>query len=171
VTARALLGAYSADRAAPLAGVPLRTLYYWAETGLVMPSVSRTKLMRWSYADLLLARLVDWLRQDKPPDLKIAKTSVRRIRDTLERVEDLGERLMTDGFDVYVDQQGGLVFGGPNGLHVPLRHGLAQQLVDSTVNLVRPFEHHPGLRGPDLARLARAIVSCPASSQVNLTSR
>jgi len=87
VTARALVsGAYPADRAAPFAGVPLRTLHYWAEIGLVVQSVSRTKLIRWFYADLLLAGLVDWFRQDKPPDLKIPRTSIRRIREMLERL-------------------------------------------------------------------------------------
>jgi uncharacterized protein (DUF433 family)/DNA-binding transcriptional MerR regulator len=152
VTARALVSAaYPADRAAALAGVPRRTLYYWAKTGLVVPTVSRTKLMRWSYADLLLARLVDWLRQEKPPDLEIARTSIRQIRENLERVEDLGERLMTEGFEVYVDKRGGLIFGGPDGMFVPLRDGLTQHLVDSKVNLVRPFEHRPGMSGPDLA--------------------
>jgi uncharacterized protein (DUF433 family)/DNA-binding transcriptional MerR regulator len=153
VTARALVSAaYPADRAAALAGVPRRTLYYWAKTGLVVPTVSQTKLMRWSYADLLLARLVDWLRQDKPPDLEIARTSIRRIRENLERVEDLGERLMTEGFDVYVDQRGGLIFGGPDGMFVPLGDGLTQRLVESRVNLIRPFERRAGMRGPDLAK-------------------
>jgi hypothetical protein len=77
VTARAHAssGAYPADRTAALAGIPKSTLHYWARTELVVPSISSSKLKRWSYADLLLLRLIDWLRQDKAPDLKIAKTS------------------------------------------------------------------------------------------------
>jgi uncharacterized protein (DUF433 family) len=154
VTARALVsGAYPADRAASLAGVPVRTLYHWASTDLVVPSVSRTKLKRWSYADLLLARLIDWLRQDKPAELSIPRTSIPKIRAILERADDLGERLMTTGFDVYVDRRGGLVFGDSvDGLYIPLgQGGMAQGLIDSRVNLVRSFESH-GMRGPDLAR-------------------
>ncbi len=153
VTARAHAssGAYPADRAAALAGIPKSTLHYWARTELVVPSISSSKLKRWSYADLLLLRLIDWLRQDKPPDLKIAKTSIRRIRQTLARAEDLGEHLMSEGFEVYVDQGGGLVFGGKLGLHIPLGHGIAQGRLDTKVDLVRPFEAH-GLHGPDLVQ-------------------
>lgn len=46
---------------------------------LVVPSIFNSKLKRWSYADLLLLRLIDWRRQDKPPDLKIA-TAVASMR-------------------------------------------------------------------------------------------
>lgn len=144
-------GAYPADRAAALAGIPRSTLHYWARTGLVVPSISSSKLKRWSYADLLLLRLVDWLRQDKSPDLPIAKTSMRRIRQTLAHVEDLGGRLTTEGFEVFVDQGGGLVLGGELGLSVPLARGVAQGRLDTKVDLVRPFETR-GLHGPDLAQ-------------------
>ena len=135
MTTRAQVSAaYPAERAAALAGVPLRTLYYWAETELVVPSVSRTKLMRWSYADLLVVRLVDWLRQEKA-DVKIPRTSMRKLRATLERMEGLGGQLFTRGVEVYVDRKGGLVFEGVDGLYIPLGAGVAQGLVDTKVNL------------------------------------
>jgi hypothetical protein len=46
---RPLLAAYDAPRAASLAGVPRSTLYYWARVGIWMPTVSRSRQMRWSY--------------------------------------------------------------------------------------------------------------------------
>lgn len=144
-------GAYPADRAAALAGIPKSTLHYWARTELVVPSVSRSKLKRWSYADLLELRLVDWLRHDKPGDPKIGKTSIYRIRQTLERADELGQRLYDHGLEVWVDHDGNLIFEGLEGLHIPLGKGIAQGLVDTKVDLVRPFEAH-GVRGPDLVR-------------------
>lgn len=144
-------GAYPADRAAALAGVPKSTLHYWARTELVVPSVSSSKLKRWSYADLLELRLINWLRQDKPPDLNISRTSIHRIRQTLARVEQLGERLHERSLEVYVDHRGRLVFEGAEGLHIPLGKGIAQGLVDTRVDLMRPFEAR-GLSGPDLVQ-------------------
>ena len=147
----AVSAAYTADRAAALAGVPRSTLYYWARTGFVVPSVARTKVKRWSYADLLMLRLVDWLRQTKPNDVEVARVSVQRIRQWLERIEDLGEQLLDRGLEVWVDHKGQLVYEDAGGLHVPLGEGFAQELVDTKVNLVRPFEVE-GRRGPDLVR-------------------
>lgn len=143
--------AYTADRAAALAGVPKSTLYYWARTGLVVPSVAQTKQKRWSYADLLVIRLVDWLRQVKPGDTEVAKVSVQRIRQSLDRIDDLGEQLFTHGLELWVDHQGTLVLEDERGMHVALGSGLAQDLIDTKVNLVRPFEIE-GMRGPDLVR-------------------
>jgi uncharacterized protein (DUF433 family) len=161
VTGQAFVsGAYPADRAAALAGIPRRTLYYWAKTELVVPSVSRTKLKRWSYADLLILRLVDWLRHEKP-QLEMPGTSMRRIRQTLARVEDFGDHLLADGFEVYVDRAGTLIFEGLAGLHIPLGEGVAQGLLDTKVDLVRPFEVNPGLRGPDLVRPRPALRIVP----------
>ncbi|TMK48660.1 MAG: DUF433 domain-containing protein [Actinobacteria bacterium] len=87
---RPLLAAYDAPRAASLAGIPRSTLYYWARVGIWVPTVSRSRQMRWSYSDLLAIRLIDWLRRDKP-DLEIPHTSMGRIRYALVAVEELGE--------------------------------------------------------------------------------
>jgi uncharacterized protein (DUF433 family)/DNA-binding transcriptional MerR regulator len=143
--------AYTADRAAALAGVPRSTLYYWARTGLVVPSVAETRVKRWSYADLLVLRLVDWLRQAKPDDVEVARVSVKKIRQRLARTDELGEMLLGRGLEVWVDRKGQLLFEDAHGMHVPLGGGLAQELVDTKVNLVRPFEVN-GRRGPDLVR-------------------
>lgn len=58
-------GAYSADRASALTGVPASTIYYWARKGHVVPSASQTKEKLWSFPDLLALKAVYWLRQPK----------------------------------------------------------------------------------------------------------
>jgi uncharacterized protein (DUF433 family)/DNA-binding transcriptional MerR regulator len=143
--------AYTADRAAALAGVPRTTLYYWARTGLVVPAVAETRVKLWSYADLLVLRLVDWLRQAKPDDVEVARVSVKRIRQHLARTDGLGEQLLDRGLEVWVDHKGRLLFEDEHGMHTSLGGGLAQVIVDTKVNLVRPFEVD-GMRGPDLVR-------------------
>lgn len=154
-----LSAAYTAPRAAALAGVPFSTLHYWARTGLVTPSVSSIKIKRWSYADLLLLRLVEWLRRDKPSDLP--KASVKRIRAALGQIGDLRSHLMDEGLEVYVDHSARLIFEGPEGLYVHLNKGLVQHLVDTRVNLIRPFEVHAGLKGPDLVEPAKTLRIIP----------
>lgn len=98
-----------------------------------------------------MLRLVDWLRQAKPDDVEVARVSVQRIRRWLELADDLGEQLLDRGLEVWVDHKGQLVFEDSGGMHVPLGEGFAQELVDTKVNLVRPFEVD-GRRGPDLVR-------------------
>ena len=141
--------AYTAARAASLAGVPRSTLYYWAKTGLVTPTVSIAKVKKWSFTDLLVLRLVDWLRQDKP-DIDLPRTSLQRIRMQLERAEQLGDRLAESATSVYVDRKGRLHFGQNDRMWIELGVGLSQDLVDSTVDLIRPSLWREGLRGPDL---------------------
>jgi uncharacterized protein (DUF433 family) len=142
---------YPAERAAALAGVPISTLYYWARNGIVVPSVSRDRVMKWSYSDLLVLRLVDWLRQDKDDDdhLRLPKASMPRIRKELSKAESLGEHLLDAGLEVYVDAKGRLAFRDHEGMYIPLGSGVSQEMVDTSVNLVRPFDSH-GLHGPDL---------------------
>ena len=48
-TGGATRGVYAAERASELAGVPKSTVYYWARTGLLSPSVSIQKLKLWSW--------------------------------------------------------------------------------------------------------------------------
>jgi uncharacterized protein (DUF433 family)/DNA-binding transcriptional MerR regulator len=145
-----LAAAYPADRAAALAGIPKTTLYYWARTGLVVPGVSRTKVKRWSYSDLLVLRLVEWLRRDKP-DLTVPRSSMRQIRWAMEAKQDLGEELRSQRFHVFVDRQGGLVLRGRGEFYVPLASKLVQGLVPSEVDLVSAFHAFQGIVGPDLA--------------------
>lgn len=61
-------GCYDAQRAAALSGVPKTTIYWWANHGIVVPSVSPERVRLWSYADLMALRMGAWLRHDKPSD-------------------------------------------------------------------------------------------------------
>src|SRR5437867_13140072 len=115
--------AYTADRAAVLAGIPLSTLHYWARKEIWIPSVSSVKVKRWSYSNLLALRLIDWLRRDKP-DLKLPRTSMAKI-SALAAVEWLGDRLMDHKARVWVEPKGGLVFAVEGEVFVPLSRGLA----------------------------------------------
>lgn len=83
------LGHYEAERAAALAGVPRSTLYYWARTDLIVPSISPQREKLWSYRDLLTLRLVRWLRLPKD-DLGVAATTMGDVRKVMDTV---GERL------------------------------------------------------------------------------
>jgi DNA-binding transcriptional MerR regulator len=70
-----LRGAYTADRAAALAGVPLSTVHYWARNEILIPSVSPTKVKMWSYTDLMGLRTIYWLRQRKVHNRRVAGAS------------------------------------------------------------------------------------------------
>jgi uncharacterized protein (DUF433 family) len=142
--------AYTADRAAALAGVPLSTLHYWSRSEIWIPSVSATKVKRWSYSDLLALRLIDWLRRDKP-DLKLPKTSMAKIRGALAAVERFGERLREHNVRVWVDPRGGLVVDAGDEIFVPLRRGLAQGLAHlQGLDLVEAWYGGNGVVGPHL---------------------
>lgn len=146
-----LAAAYPADRAAALAGVPKTTLYYWARTGLVEPGVSRTRVKWWSYSDLLVLRLVEWLRKDKP-DLRLPRSSMREVRLAVESTQDIGEQLRSGRLVVHVRRAGGgLVLQTGEDLFVPLATNLVQGLLDTEVDLVSSFEAFRGIVGPDLA--------------------
>ena len=58
-------GAYTAERAAALSGVPKSTVHYWARQDILIPSVSAERVKLWSYGDLMALRTIYWLRQTK----------------------------------------------------------------------------------------------------------
>jgi uncharacterized protein (DUF433 family) len=156
-------GSYSASRAAALAGIPISTLYYWAKTDLVPPSISDRRIRRWSYADLLVLRLVDWLRRDKPREEDkdaLPRASMAQIRSELWRAADLGERLLDTGFSVEVDQAGRLHFGSGEAKWIELGGGL-RQYEAGALDLIRPFEFHAGVVGPDLDRPGETLRMIP----------
>src|SRR5262245_19717929 len=78
-------GCYEASRAAALSGVPISTVYHWARTGVVVPSVSPIREKLWSYADLMALRVVSWLRQAKESsDGQVVPASpMRQVRQAL----------------------------------------------------------------------------------------
>ena len=154
---------YPAERAASLAGIPISTLYYWARTELVVPSVSIHRVMRWSYADLLVLRLVDWLRKDKPrgdEERDLPRASMAKIRNELARVEELGDRLMDTGYTVEVDPAGRLHFANAAATWIELGSG-RRQYEAGALDLVRPFEMHIGVIGPDLVRPGETLRIVP----------
>lgn len=143
--------AYPADRAAGLAGVPLSTLYYWTRTGLWTPSLSASKEMRWSYADVLGLRLIDWLRHEKGEEF--SPTSMHKIRQAFARVQQIGERLETETCRIWVDRKGGIMIGDAEEGFVPLPPGMAQRALDlGEVDLLAAFRTPSGREAPDLRK-------------------
>jgi uncharacterized protein (DUF433 family) len=144
-------GAYSADRASALSGVPRSTIHYWARTELLIPSVSIEKVKLWSYPDLMGLRTIYWLRQHKTDDAgaKVLPTSMRAIRRALSQLGAVGEPIWhPDQASIWVAADGEIHVRGPTGPETLT----GQTLVPDALNLIAPFPTREGLRGPDLAR-------------------
>lgn len=140
------LGHYEAERAAALAGVPHSTLYYWARTGLIVPSISPEREKLWSYRDLLTLRLMRWLRTPKD-DLGIARTVMSEVRELIDKVGNDLWRVDEAGRDVptiLVAPDGSIV------LDVRPRSTLGgQYLLDvDGLDLFAPFQTGVDLRVP-----------------------
>lgn len=84
-------GCYDAGRAGALAGVPVSTVYDWARKDVVVPSVSLTKPMLWSYADLMALRIVYWLRH--PKGLDVPASSMPAVKKALKSLAADGVEL------------------------------------------------------------------------------
>jgi uncharacterized protein (DUF433 family) len=82
------VGAYTGDRAAALSGVPKSTIHWWARNDVLVPSVSATRVMLWSYADLMGLRVIYWLRQRKTTKLgvEVPRTSMPAVRRALKQL-------------------------------------------------------------------------------------
>jgi uncharacterized protein (DUF433 family) len=150
-------GCYEAWRAAALSGVPIRTVYHWASTGLVVPSVSAVKEMLWSYADLMILRIVTWLRRKKEIEgAEVPASTMREVRRTLQMLDD--ERLNL-WLDQAADAGASPILVDPRGrLFVETRRGIlnssGQRVLDlpkESLRLLAPF-HFDGNHGPDLIR-------------------
>lgn len=155
-------GAYSAERAAALSGVPKSTVHYWARHGFLVPSVSIEKPKLWSYADLLRLRVIYWLRQPKdqlgrtiprkspiPDRQPIPPTTMRAIQRAFSKLAELDLDLF-DGVRpaIRVDHLGEvyLPWGGR-----PVRERDGQLVIEpGVIDLIAPFEVARGQRGPDL---------------------
>src|SRR5438132_692372 len=85
---RSRRGRYLSDRAAQLAGVPLRTLNYWVHEGHLKSDYDPSRPKSWSYRDLVLIRLFVWLRSQHHPPLQAA-FRVAAVRDELDRATAL----------------------------------------------------------------------------------
>lgn len=141
-------GAYSAERAAALAGVPKSTIYYWARKGPLIPSVSKRPLL-WSYTDLLALRTIYWLRQPKMAfDREVPATSMSKVRRALEQLRSLDLGLFEEGRPrLAVTSEGDIAV---NVDAAPVRLEDGQYLNPDLVDIIGPFEGLEGGRGPDL---------------------
>jgi uncharacterized protein (DUF433 family) len=138
-----------------LAGVPVSTVYYWARQRVYEPSISRTRLILWSWPDLLALRAIYWLRQGKP-NLALERTTMSQVRGMLETLEALGDRLgghlANRSVVLRVDARGRPHLGIEDKLLYPLRGGAAQFVSPETaIDLLREYEPGGGsLLGPHL---------------------
>lgn len=144
-------GAYSAERAAALSGVPKSTVHYWARTDVLVPSISPERVKLWSFPDLMGLRTIYWLRQDKALDEghDIPKTTMRAVRAALADLRDLQVELWNEeaGPSVAVDRAGRIHVRGTNTVvSAEGDRALGPDLLD----LVAPFRTREGLRGPNL---------------------
>jgi uncharacterized protein (DUF433 family) len=146
-------GAYTADRAAALAGVPVSTVRYWAKKEILEPSVSQRRVMLWGYPDLMGLRMIYWLRQVKElgDGRSVPRSSMPAVRKALAQLRELDLDLWSrdSGFSVAADRAGNLHVDA-NGSHEAANR---QRLLDrNMVDLVRPFDTPEHTRGPDLHR-------------------
>lgn len=74
-------GRYLVERASQLSGIPRSTLYDWRRSGIYTPDFDESPTA-WSYRDLILLRLLAWLRQGGMARGTAAK-QVRRLRRDL----------------------------------------------------------------------------------------
>jgi uncharacterized protein (DUF433 family)/DNA-binding transcriptional MerR regulator len=147
-------GAYPADRAAALSGVPRSTVHDWARKEVLVPSISAERRKLWSYGDLMGLRLVYWLRHPKrlEDDTTIPASPMSEVRKALEQLRSIERERWTAAAApvVAVDHAGGIVFD-PTGSPVDLT-GQSMFGDHKSLNLVLPFETEEGTRGPDLLR-------------------
>lgn len=143
-------GAYTADRTAALSGVPKSTIRYWANHGILTPSISETRLVLWSFADLIRLRVIYWLRQPKSLDdsRQIPKSSMIKIRRALRQLDRLGLGMFDEAGEsrLVINTGGEVLIRRLSGIATEL-HG---QTVLPIVTLLGPFNTVCGIKGPDL---------------------
>ena len=146
-------GAYTAERAAALSGVPRSTVHYWARHEILVPSVSPTKVKLWSYTDLMGLRTIYWLRQRKvtTEGWQVPATAMPAVRQALSLLRALDLELWTEdgGPSVAVDP-GGLIFVEREPGDVESVAG-ERPLHPDLLNLIMPFTTR-STRGPDLQK-------------------
>ncbi len=155
-------GVYAAPRASALAGVPLRTLYEWANQEVVVPSISPEKLKLWSWSDLVAARAVYWLR--RPQDGR-KPTPMRQVRALIERIEagevTLGQALTSHSVVLSVDPSG-VPHIETEGVLTEGRAGWRQSVSGEVMqDILHPFSIEDGIVGPHLLTPAEGISIIP----------
>lgn len=101
-------GRYTADRASQLSGIPRSTIYDWRREHVFEPDFSAAKPAMWSYRDLLLLRLLAWLRQGgmRRP---VAAEKLRFVKDALSDGADV-RFIRATRTDVVLDDGRGALF-------------------------------------------------------------
>lgn len=98
--------AYDPKVAAALSGATIKRLNYWRRTRVLVPEISSTKPILYSYRDLVALRTFTYLREDR---------SLQRIRLAMRTLREIGEtehlssyRLVAQGKKtiVLVDDEG-----------------------------------------------------------------
>jgi uncharacterized protein (DUF433 family) len=130
-------GAYTAERAAALSGVPRSTLQRWACNDVLVPSVSAHRTKLWSYGDLLAVRVIYWLWQRKSLGSEVPPTGIDTVRRALAQLR----KISVPGRSLLIDSNGQLTFKIARGAQEP-------DLLDP----VAPFVTREGSCGPDLIR-------------------
>jgi uncharacterized protein (DUF433 family) len=146
-----LRGAYPAERAASLAGVPKSTVHYWARERILVPSISAERVRLWSYPDLMGLRTIYWLRKQKTTSqgADIPATSMPAVRRALKELRELDLALWTEegGPAVTVDGGGKIVLVKPD--DAP-RTSERQRVLAEVLDLTAPFPTEAGAKGPHL---------------------
>ncbi len=148
-------GAYPADRAAALSGVPLSTVHYWAREGILEPSISARRVKLWSYADLMGLRIISWLRQPKsaPGGADVPRTTMQAVKRALSQLLELDLDLWSEetGPSVTVDRGGQiLVLSKPDAEARDRQRVLTDEDHPEFLSVIDPFSAIEGSRGPDL---------------------
>jgi uncharacterized protein (DUF433 family) len=144
-------GAYTAERASALSGVPKSTIHWWDRRGVLEPSVSPKTLKLWSFEDLVALRVIYWLRQKKTSQLghEIPSTSLSTIQTALAELRTLKLPVQTDeGWSIFVTPDGHTYINAPEGPRTPDGQFRLPNLLDA----IAPFSTAEGPKGPDLVR-------------------
>lgn len=147
--------AYTADRAAALAGVPKSTVHYWARTELLVPGVSAERVKLWSYTDVVALRIIGWLRQTKqtPDGFEVPPTRIPVIRRALKALRKLDLDVWSEehGASLLVDRGGALHWKRDGVIStIPGPKGGEQLIKPELLDLMAPFQLLKGQDGPDL---------------------
>ena len=150
-------GCYEAARAAALSGVPISTVYYWANRDVVTPSLSPVRTRLWSYGDLMALRIVSWLRHPKAVDDGLLPASpMPEVRRVLGLLDELGLDLWRPNGDrverspLLVDRAGHVFVWAGDDLLDSTGRPMLKYPVDG-LELLAPYIG-AGQRGPDLLR-------------------
>lgn len=146
-------GAYPADRAAALSGVPISTVHYWAREEILVPSISPERRKLWSYPDLMGLRIIYWLRHAKTgrDGQEVPASTMPMVKAVLAQLEELDLALWSEehGPLVRVDLGGKiLVTAAP---HPEDASGQAVLAGSGELDVLAPFPTKQG-KGPDLVQ-------------------